>query len=275
MNKRFKYLVEKYLEHSLSAPEKAEFEKFLDDRACAEYLKRAEKSERIIQEGFRLLIEKADAAASARAEAEDDTPEDIREVVKRFGGKDDPVARAAVKRMHEQMIKRRRISYLFKYFVPAASLLFGLYFVWANYLQPLPQSLYSAQYKPYEYSVISNTTVSDERIISAMTMYKSADYAGSARLCNEIISSGMQGGDIHFLYGLNLMELDSMQRAIQEFDAQINSPSLNDPEKDPPVYWYKGLCYLKMGRPVSTLLVLMKGLSVEITNKIRSIWREK
>ena len=92
-----------------------------------------------------------------------------------------------------------------------------------------------------------------------MSLYKSADYAGSARLCNEIIASGTRKGDIHFLYGLNLMAMDSMQKAIREFDVQINSPSVTVKKQHLPVYRYKALCRLKLGRPDSALLTIMKG----------------
>ena len=285
MDKRFKYLVEKYLDNTLSKTQKAVFEKYLEDPACREYLEDAEKIEKIMEEGFRILNKKAaravrspepgvgrqdkkSAIENPQSEIEeDDIPEEIKQDVLKYGAINDPEARAAVNHMHERMIRRNRILFLLKYVIPAVFLIISLIFLWTDYFKPLPQSLYRAWYKPYEYTVISTKRVPDERIRSAMSLYKTADYAGSARLCNEIIASGKHGGDIHFLYGLNLMGRDSMQRAIQEFNAQINSPSvkpsqkfrfsMKDTKQHLPVNWYKSLCYLKLGRPVSALLSLV------------------
>ena len=258
MDKRFKYLVEKYLDNTLSKTQKAVFEKYLEDPACREYLEDAEKIEKIINNGLKKILSLKTKNRDFDL-AEDDIPEEIKQDVLKYGAINDPEARAAVNHMHERMIRRNRILFLLKYVIPAVFLIISLIFLWTDYLKPLPQSLYRAWYKPYEYTVISTTRVPDERIKSAMSLYKSGDYAGSASLCNEIIASGKHGGDIHFLYGLNLMARDSMQRAIKEFDAQINSPSVKYTEKHLPVYWYKGLCWLKLGRPDSALLTIMKG----------------
>jgi hypothetical protein len=259
MDKRFTYLVEKYLDNSLSEKQKAVFEKYLEDPACREYLEDAEKIEKIINTGLKKILSLKTKEDLDFEMAEAEIPEEIKQDVLKYGSINDPEARATVRRMHERMIRRNRIRFLLKYVLPAVFLIISLITLWTGYIKPTPQSLYRAWYKPYEFTVVSTSTVPDERIRSAMTMYKSADYAGSARLCNEIIASGSHKGNIHFLYGLNLMALDSMQSAIREFDTQIDRLSVKDTDKHLPVYRYKGLCYLKLGRPDSALLTIMKG----------------
>lgn len=56
MDKRFTYLVEKFPDDDLTKKEKTEFEKYLRDPLCADYLRKAKIAEKIIDEGmYRLL----------------------------------------------------------------------------------------------------------------------------------------------------------------------------------------------------------------------------
>jgi len=262
MDERFTYLVEKYLDNDLSVTEKAVFEKYLEDPACRKYLENAEKIEKVMKEEFGRMQEKAQGsgrgARGMETGEEDDIPEEIKLDVLKYGGKDDPVARGKVRRMHEQMIRRGRIRVFLKYILPAASLLVGVYFLFTDYFKPVPQSLFRARYKSYEFKITGTETIQDKRIMTAMSMYESGDYQGSTGLCRDIIASGTEEDGVRFLYGLNLMALDSIKRAIQEFDAQINSPSLTDADKQLPVYRYKSLCYLKLGKPFKALREIMK-----------------
>jgi hypothetical protein len=251
MDRRFKYLVAKYLDNELDVAEKKELADFLRDPAYMAYLRKEEKAEKVIRIGLRNMLKK-DALPDQFDKEMDEIPEEIKEDVRLYGGKADPAVREQVKRMHEQMIRRRKIRLVVKY-ASAAFLVVSLYFLWTDYLVPIPQSVFRAYYKHYAFAEISPATIPDERIRSAMSMYEKGDYAGSAGICRGIIASGTTEGDIHFLYGLNLMALDSMERAIKEFDVQISSYPIKDTTTRPPVYWYKGLCYLQLNKPVAAL----------------------
>ena len=83
MKKRFTHLVAKYLDFELNKKEKAKLDKFLLDPTCSEYLKKAEIA-------HKLLVEEVE-----------------RDIIM-YGGKKDPETVAAVKRMHENMLKHNR-----------------------------------------------------------------------------------------------------------------------------------------------------------------------
>ena len=114
MDKRFKYLVEKFLDNNLSEKQKGVFEKYLEDPACREYLEDAEKIEKIIDKGLMKIL--SDKYKNEKFDQEEDNiPEEIKQDVLKYGAINDPETRAAVRHMHERMIRRNRILFLLKY----------------------------------------------------------------------------------------------------------------------------------------------------------------
>jgi len=61
---------------------------------------------------------------------------------------------------------------------------------------------------------------------------------------------------IHFLYGLSLMEMDSMQSALQQFRTTTSFPLKKGEQVYVSAHWYESLCWLSLGRPDSALAKL-------------------
>jgi hypothetical protein len=114
MDERFTYLVEKYLDNNLDEREKAEFEKFLTDPLCSEYLEKIKKVEMFVEEGFRMRNERAARRAAAAGKKKpgypepDDISEEVKEDYLKYGGLRNPETVAAVKQMHQNMLKHNR-----------------------------------------------------------------------------------------------------------------------------------------------------------------------
>ncbi|MCK4921364.1 MAG: hypothetical protein KAS71_09985, partial [Bacteroidales bacterium] len=90
----------------------------------------------------------------------------------------------------------------------------------------------------------------------AIVNYMEGNYDKSSKLCRESLASQVPDPKIHFLYGLNLIQMDSLQKAIQQFNITSSFPLEKDSNLYLSVYWHESLCYLAMSRPDSALLSL-------------------
>ena len=276
MDKRFTYLVEKYLDHKLNEPEKREFEKFLKDPACADYLKKAEITEKLKEREYRKMQEKAGEKVAAAETKEygqseaDDFQEEIPEDGLEYGGNEDSEIAEAEQRMHQEILKRgKKILFIISGSAVGAGLMW-LVFFFSPHTGKSPQELFKQYYKPYEYTDFSSLKGNTPSYNNAIVLYTGGVYAESARLCREYLSTETREPEVHFLYGLNLMEMDSLQSAIKQFKAVTNFPVPKDGSLYAPAHWYSGLCYLALGKVDSALidLGLINGIDNLFTREI-------
>jgi hypothetical protein len=251
MNKRFSYLVVKYLDHELSEAEKAEFEKYLEDPKCAEYLKKAEFAQKIIDEGFRHLKTERDKMQK-----------EIEEDVARYGSNISKETHEKVRLMHQNMLNHRKKIRLLSYGSVAAAVLIALFFLWPLQQKSSADRLVKKYYKPYDFVAYRSLPETNPVYNKAIVAYKSGKYAASTSLCRDLITAGTALPEYHFLYGLNLAELDSLQSAITHFNTVTSFPIPTDGSLFASVHWYESLCYLRAGKADSALVEL---------NRIRGI----
>ena len=264
MNKRFTYLVSKYLDKGLTDAEKVEFEKFLDDPLCVDYLKKAEIAEKIIEEGFRKRIADAekkivphtDVGALQKEIEGGEFQEEIEADISRYGSDLSAHTHKAVSQMHRNMNDGRKRTVLLRYAGIAAAILFTFILFRALYPKPTPQMLFEEYYKTYDFLIIRSSIHEDEIYSNAIVNYMEGNYDKSSKLCRESLASQVPDPKIHFLYGLNLIQLDSLQKAIQQFNNTSSFPLEKDSNLNLSVYWYESLCYLAMSQPDSALLSL-------------------
>jgi tetratricopeptide (TPR) repeat protein len=243
MDERFTYLVEKYLDHNLTETEKNEFEKYLAEPLCMDYLEKAIKAEKLMMEGFRLLKTEADDFQYGKNISEE--------------------TREAVRLMHRNMLNRRKRIRLFSYAGMAAAVLIGLVFFWASHPKPTPQLLFKQYYRPFEYLTVRGTSEGYIIYANAVSYYMGGNYEGCSKICREFLATQPPVPDVHFLYALNLMQMDSLQSALEQFNAATDFPLEKNSYFYVSVYWYKSLCYLAMGKADSALVELDRIKGVE------------
>jgi tetratricopeptide (TPR) repeat protein len=252
MDERFTYLVEKYLDDTLTEKEKEEFRKYLDDPLCEDYLAKATKAEKLMKEGFRLLNTEAD-----------DFQKNLNEDIERYGQNISNETRETVRQMHQNMLNRKKKIRLFSYAAIAASLLIGLVFTWVLYPKQTPQMLYKQYYTTYEYLIARGASKGDRIYSGAIGYYMEGLYDASSKMCQEFFESQPSDPEVHFLYALNLLQMDSLQSALEQFNAAASFSLEKDSFFYVSVYWYKSLCYLAMGDTDAALRDLDKLKGVE------------
>ena len=184
MNERFTYLVSKYLDKGLTDAEKVEFEKFLNDPLCADYLKKAEIAEKIIDEGFRKRIADAKKKISPHLDNNDFQKEieegelhkEIEEDISSYGSDLSAHTHKAVSQMHRNMNDGRKRTFLLRYAGIAAAILFAFIFFRALYPKPTPQMLFEEYYKTYDFLIIRSSIHEDEIYSNAIVNYLEGNY---------------------------------------------------------------------------------------------------
>lgn len=257
MEERFKILVSKYLDDKLSDQELAEFEKYLEDPACNSYFKKAEYANKLIDESFQNLIEAAEKKAGITKE-ENEFPEEIIADSDAYTERNNPFIIEKVKNAHRQMIlKRRKRGILI--LVPIAAILVITLIVFLPDRQSLtPQQLSKNYYKKYECFQTRGGDESEGLYNKAISEYNQNHYAESSDLCRKILSINHQNPQAQMLYGINLMEQDSFQQAINEFNI-LSSNTINyDGIYYPSALWYASLCYLSLDNPQQASIELEK-----------------
>ena len=252
MDERFTYLVEKYLENELNAEEQDEFGKYLSDPGCAEYLKRAAEIEELMAAGIRRFAVK-DSDKKKQAPEQGDGNEEMYG----SGGSDDhSETREMLRRVHRQMITRKRRVRIYSYSGIAAAVLTGLFLFFQLRPGPDPQSLYDTYYKTWQFEVRRSVESNPGLYSRAKSAYMAGDYSGSAEMCRTMLVTRPPEPEIHLLLGLNLMDLDSIQGAIQQFKAAATFPMDKQGIFYAPVHWYQALSYLKAGNKDSARIAL-------------------
>ena len=268
MNKRFTNLVSKYLDSQLNEKENAEFTEFLKDPLCVTYFNKAVKADKVIEEVFRMTREREEKRAAAAGEEaaaagagkkkpgyseQDDIEEQVKEDIIKYGGMRNPETVAAVKRMHQNMLIRRKNIRRLVFSSVAAALLIGLAIIFKNPTLTSPQKLSEKYYERFQFINLPGFIESNKKYDKASLAYIKFDYSLSAQICRDILASGNPDPDVHFLYGLNLITSDSLESALQQFSAAANLISEKDKSLYVPVHWYSALCYLSMGKSNAAL----------------------
>ena len=141
------------------------------------------------------------------------------------GGSDDhSETREMLRRVHRQMITRKRRVRIYSYSGIAAAVLTGLFLFFQLRPGPDPQSLYDTYYKTWQFEVRRSVESNPGLYSRAKSAYMAGDYSGSAEMCRTMLVTRPPEPEIHLLLGLNLMELDSIQGAIQQFKAAATFP---------------------------------------------------
>ncbi len=258
MDERFTYLVQKFLDNNLQGSEKKEFEKYLADPLCAAYLEDAKKVDKVIEEGFREIIDHVNKKGEL-LEKEKEIPEDIIEAFKLYGNSYDPEIKKRIEEAHQDMLRRRKRIRLLSYgAAAAAAVIIGLVLIFTPYNTSSPEELVKQYYKPYEYFVTRSAPADQVQFYNAINAYMSGNYSTGAGICREILDAEPQNPDFSFLYALNLMGLDSMQTAIQQFKVVNDLPGDKEGRLYISAHWYASLCYISVGKADSALIELEK-----------------
>jgi len=262
MEERFKILVSKYLDDKLSDLELAEFEKYLEDSACNTYFEKAKIANQLIDESFQYLIDAVEKKAGITKE-ENEFPDEIIADSDAYTERNNPFIIEKVKNAHRQMILKRRKRRLFTFGPIAASFLIILSVFWASIQPPNHEKQYKKYYIKYPFEVFRGGNNSDRINILAISKYMLNEYKESSALCRNIISSNTQNPQTHLIYGLNLMEQDSMLQAIEQFNIVIDYTKMKDGIYHPAALWYKSLCYISLNDPHQAITELQKLQSLD------------
>jgi len=261
MNERFAYLVEKYLEDDLLGEEVAEFEKYLTDPECAKYLKEAEHIEKIMMERLRELVLEVEKKEILKTFPEG-LPKEIIEDSENEELMPKELFKELLEKEHRLMLRRRRKSRLLAYGSAAAVLISLLIFFIPKANRETstspPVDVFETYYRPFEFIVTRGGSDAKSTYERAESAYIDANYNFSANLCRKLVDSGVSESEVYFLYGLNLMALDSMRLALQQFGALEGFPNLSYGYLASYGPWYAGLCYFYLGKKDSALLELDK-----------------
>lgn len=251
MDDRFRLLVQKYLDKSLTKAENAEFKKYLGNPECRKYLRQAEQIEQALKDYCRDLPEIREVEELFRDYDKNKVSQKTRDTVEQW--RQDSLVR-------EKKVRIARIGIA----ALAAVVVAGLFFAWLKSQDADPKKIFKQFYMPYEFIVMRSAPEAKEAFNRAAAAYNIAAYAESAGMCREIMAEGNCDPDCHFLYGLNLLELDSAQKAVQQFQTAATSPGISEKfYLNISVHWYASLCYLRLEKPDSALIMLEKISGVE------------
>ncbi len=273
IDERFEFLVVKYLDDGLSLDEEAELSVYLLNNECEEYFEKSKAANTIIEEGMRDLMrrkrnkdrEEDPVLAGIPEEVLDEIDSLVEEHEARekrsdrgeegeADGERSRQEKKMLKILHRKMVFRRRT---WQYAVAAGIivLVFASSYFLGTIHKPTNHELYLCYYKPSTYIVHRSENKDNPVYANAISAYKQENYASSAVYCREILSSVGHEPEALLLYGLNLMALDSISRALEQFDEIISLI----PSKDGVLYvyalWYSGLCHLEMDNPATALQV--------------------
>jgi len=259
MDERFTYLVEKFFDNSLEERERVEFENYLLNPVCSDYLEKAKKAERIIEKGYWRLLGK-----EYKKEFPDADPEvfseEIMEDIFKYRNKVSDETKEKVRAMHREMLRQNKRNRLLIYgsVAAAAIVVIGMFLIFAPGAKKKTGELYALYYKPQVFESFRSSENAIDRYRKAIIAYNLSDYTTGAAICRELISTGSGVPGYRFLYGLCYMGMDSMENALQQFKEVKEHPDYIDKGLLIPVHWYASLCYLSMGKADSALNELDK-----------------
>jgi len=272
MNDRFAFLVEKYLDNSLEEKEKAEFEYYLGEPDCALYLKHAEAIEYLLVNELGPFLR--ELAMGEHPELRDDPKmEEIFRIIDKHSDIPNPELKGMVKMFHSNMLRRKkRVRFaLFASIPVAAVLLIGLFLLLFPFKKETPQELFALYYRPYYFESYRSAESDEALYWRAVDYYQYGRYSSSAALCREITSDGSNIPEYFFLYGMNYMGMDSMERALVKFKKVKEHPEYLERGLLAPSHWYSSLCYLSLGNADSALVELhaLRGAILWPANRYR------
>lgn len=250
MDERFTYLVEKYLDHNLSKEEQKEFDAFLKVPGNKEYLIKAEKAEKIIEEGFKHIITKLEN--DLNIPKPDELNDEIEEAIKTYQGITSKEAKNIITQLKQ---KHRRVNY--SILGLAATILIASLILFLPFKsKPTNRDLYFQFYKPYEFLITRSLTDTCPAHKKAIQKYMQSDYIASANDCKKILDDYCEELLPRFLYALNLLALDSIPQAMEQFNTIIKNNSGTSEHLIRASHWYKGLCFLYLDKRKETLIEL-------------------
>lgn len=249
MDERFRYLVEKYLDHNLNKEEQKEFDTFLKDPVNKEYLIKAEKAEKIIEEGFKHIITKLEN--NLNIPKPDELNDEIEAAIKTYQGNTSKEAKNIITQLKQ---KHRRVNY--SILGLAATILIACLILFLPFKSnPTNRELYYQFYNPYEF--ISTRCVTDGSAYKmAIQKYMQRDYSASSNECKKILVDSAAEVEVRFLYGLNLMALDSIPRALEQFNTILETNPESSEHLIKLSHWYKGLCFLYLDKREEAIMEL-------------------
>ena len=259
MNKRFKYLVERYLERELTRVQRMEFSLFLKDPECAAYLKNAVRAEKLMMEGQQLFF--AEEVEKSSQNLSPEICQDFDDIISRHSGRHNPKTVLQIKNAHRAMLRRKAGIRAAAYSLPAAVVV-GILLVLFAKTAPQAPGLFETYYRPNEFIVTRGDNDYDAEYARARDLYIYGQYSASLKICRDLLQQEPVEPETNFLYGLNLIELDSLQGAISRFRITMAQPLDKSGLLYSSAQWYAGLAYLGQGMPDSAI-VEMDALIVE------------
>jgi tetratricopeptide (TPR) repeat protein len=270
MDERFKLLVAKYVDGELPENEKAEFEKYMLNPACVKYLKTAENVNELIEEGLKALrVEAVRKSKLTEKEAfremygNDDYFDEIEADHKRYSNTISDEARDAVRQMElaYQSDKRRSLLSVFSTIsiaITVAAVVFGVAYFIGVFQTPTLKKIYACYYKPYSPIITRSVKKNEKLSVWLFNSYLAGEYYTSAGYCRQILAADSTDTETRFIYGICLMETDSLQSAIAQFRKAESFLEVNDGIIFVFSRWYSALCYLEMGKRDSALVELKR-----------------
>ena len=287
MNDRFAYLVAKYLDQSLGERERAEFEYYLGEPLCAAYFKDAEEIEYLLKNELSPYL-LSEIGMKNPQYIDDPEIAEFEKLVEEFTGRHHPEVIRMVTKMHSNMLRRnKRVRFaLFASIPVAAAVLVGLIFLLLSLKKETPQELFAQYYRPYYFESYRSAKSDEALYWSAVEYYQYGKYAACAAMCRKIIAQNPGIPEYAFLYGMNYMVMDSMERALVMFEKVKDHPEYLERGLLVPSHWYSSLCYLSLGNADSALVELhaLKGailwpknryMREELTEKVEKIVKRK
>jgi TolA-binding protein len=138
----------------------------------------------------------------------------------------------------------------YKWILVAASvvIMFGFYLSMFSNLShriPLENRLYAQYYEPFAIKKEKSFLVNSSGLDEARIKYKEGDFRNAYIAFSSLPVNITIETERDFYQGLSLMEMDSYVKAIEKFNAIIET---ENSEWIPQAYWYKGLCVLQLRR---------------------------
>jgi hypothetical protein len=261
MNKRFRILTEKYFSGELEAGEQEELDNYLRKPECAAYFERSKLAEVIIRAGFRKMQERRTVNDPLLEEM---TEEELREVerdIEEYRSGHYPEIEARVRGMHRRMVLRRRRKVILSGAAAAVAAVLVVFFSLNG--RHDPQRLYGRFFKPYDYLLEQEMRGAVSLYKEAVLLYKEGRYAESLALSRQNLELPDPGAEEYFLYGLNLLQADSIPQAA--YNLRTASRMIEDKESEYylAANWYLSMAYLKLAEVDSAVIYLRKIEGVE------------
>lgn len=177
--------------------------------------------------------------------------DDIRSFVAKGMNIDENKEQKRLKVVNKKLKNRKVVPFFnnWYYSVASAAALFLISFgVWKFVDKPMNNNdLFVNFYHPYTLVSNQNRSISNEfpgQYNEASNHYKNENYSEAAIVFKKALESNIDQADIRFLYAISLVELESYEDAVIEFNTIISKYDSYNLESK----WYLSLCYLKLDK---------------------------